>query len=338
MDIPPEHPDLASDLVTKSAQGLALLATTWSAWRVLDMARQRDRDEAAASHAAWNQHLAEHEAAAQRRMQMDADRDATILDMARDPEWIAEAGLADLGAAWRTGQLRRDDPLFNQEHVEEAIGNVENRLWEMYPRAQWTFERLREQGADPTEAMRAAVDDMVAARPHPGRAAHLAITAADFQTAYNEQITGLADQLGERYLRELENLGYDGAGEVAATLRGGLSEALRYRAGDDRKDAATAAAMPDDPATTIDEHLVTGRSDHGGDHGHAAAHDAAAATEEHEPAIDTPVEGRHPAELVGMFRGDGFATGTSTPKATTTPPPAKPSAAPAPDKINRRKL
>src|SRR5215472_3551586 len=91
--------------------------------------------------------------------QVRAERDAARAGWAPalDPQWLRQADLMDTARAWGAAMpyADRDVPWY-EPTAATALRKCEERLRELHPYAMARYDRLREQGMSPAEAMREA--------------------------------------------------------------------------------------------------------------------------------------------------------------------------------------
>lgn len=321
---PDQHHDMAAELGQRTGQAAAVLATLGEAAARLAAEERRrqplreqqredaghQRDKAARTLREHGDRLAERAArqrATHERQSIAHDR--RVIAQVADPDWLARAGLYDLGVAWRTARVR--EPQFPE--ARDAAEAVEQRLREMYPRPMDLYDQAVRAGASRADAMRAAAAQMARTpvmRPHPAGRRAGALGPADEPVIGDEAFTAaLADEQirlatgvdPADYLAELRRLGP--GGEAAAQA---LREALAARAGRQMAQGHADAATPDNPSTVgVDEHSTVGLPRNAADMGAANRDNATAAN------TNTDAGTRTAAQLAAQWYPDGINTPTA---------------------------
>ena len=298
---PDQHPDVAGEVGQRAGQAAAVFATLGEAAARLAaeerrrrLLLQQQREEVAEQQAKDERKLRARAAKlAEHAAQQHAAHDRRIIAQVIDPDWLAHAGLYDLGVAWRTARVREHQ--FQEAH--DAAEAVEERLREMYPHPMDIYDEAVRNGTPRADAMRMAAAEMARTpvmRPRPGGsragvlgpASEAPVGDEAFAVAVaDEQIRQATGVDAEDYLAELRRLGPGGVAAAQA-----LREALTARAGREAAQGHADAATPDNPATPgVDEHDTVGMPRNAADMS-AANRDAATAASAGAPRTRTPAQ------------------------------------------------
>ena len=301
---------------------------------VLSEAGARMVAERARSRAAGEQRQAPQEQAVN-DVRVRARRLAAAQQRRRVRQWRTLAG--DPG---RLAEVLRGLPVQEvARHWRDALGHTGDRaadavlaaaqveLSRRLPTLMRVYDRRRRTGAEPLEAMQAAVAEVFApVRPH-GAAAYTAGGLPVLSHELEQQLRSSAGSLDEaqrnRWLQGLRERGWS-----AESLA--WAEAILARSQEQRQAAAAAAATVDDPDTFADERglgleaasVATGRAD---DHARHAAALAAGGPGGHPQG--NPARAAGPQQLVGPVR---WARASFATPAAAVLLPAVPASAAAP--------
>ncbi len=227
---------------------------------------------------------------------------------AHDPQWLAQADLLETGHAWAGAASYADtDPA-----AASAMRKCEDRLRMLHPYAMARYDRLREDGMSPLDAMRETAPlfgrhpDVRVGEPAAARRALGADAADDAHPSAGEVLDDLP--------------GPDpSAGDEGAELRGRkIVERLQAnaRAAERPELGADELAMVLEAATNLPDDVITRVTRQAADHGRARSEERRAADAERSRAADldaaidlaaTPAADERTIGLETAHRGTGIA-------------------------------
>ncbi len=147
MDTSDVYPDLFGDALSYSSQRLAQLASLVTAAATVEARRKAQRNAAKTIRS----ERAMRELQAQERAAYELARAGWA--PARDPRFLAQADLLQAARVWSAAAAYADaDP-----EAADAVRRCEERLRVLHPYAMAWYDRLRDDGAAPFDAMREAL-------------------------------------------------------------------------------------------------------------------------------------------------------------------------------------
>lgn len=143
---------------------------------------------------------------------------------ARDPEWLAQAGVLDVARAWGAAVPYAAE----DQGADAAMRACERRLGDLHPYGMSHYWRLREAGAGPVEAMTGAAPMFdLHPNPRPGdpAPARLPIAVASQEAARSTGESDSPDQAKTLADADADNVGHDPAVRRGSAIAARLQHA-----------------------------------------------------------------------------------------------------------------